>query len=904
MDTPNWRARECSDLGYLRVCHFRDWKAKTFSHSEETKMKPRITSTPCGFPRNVRLPGNAAAFFAAFWRRCGILLALSSLLLLATPKSWAAVTLLDALTSNTNESVNSPLTCVVPPSVTSFTATSKQVWVYFDLNGAQPGDTVAIKWYRPDGTLYTTLGSNFTVPTPGYVCGFYYITLASASGAAYLGTWTIQTFYNGSSVPLFSLNFTVAPVNLLDAVITSVNPSGVGNTVSCSSPVPSSVNTFATTAPQVWVYSDFNGASAGDTVAVNWYRPDGVIYQTSGTKQVFSPGANGYQCFAYYITLAGAAAANYPGTWTILAYYNGSSTPLFSLNFTVGSGPLTAVQFTEYTIPVVASNDNNPAPMRIAVGPDSALWFTNNNSGYIGRITTTGTITQYSTGTTGGGCPQGITTGPDGNLWFIETCGDSGSPGGYIGRSTPSGAVSHFSAPSVNSQMSEIALGPDGNLWFSDGGTSSIGRIIPGNSLTAAPNITEFSCRITGNCVPGFITAGPDGKVWFTAGDIYNATTATKPVITDVGPGSGTKFDIGTSAGITTGPDGALWVLSQQQVERVTTSGSFTLIQQLPNSLSAAVGIVKGPDSALWFTDGGANNIGRITPDGKTFNEFPVPTVGANPLWITAGPDGALWFVEQVGNKIGRITVPGAPPSVPDNGVTDGAGFSAKISGGGIGSIFGTNLAAATAVATTVPLPTTLAGVTVTMDGTPVPLFFVSPLQINFQVPWQLIASSTATLAVTTAFGASTSITVNLSAAAPGIFTFNTANSATQGAIQIANTITYVAPVGAVPGATSRPATTGDILTIFCSGLGAVSNTPGSGSGAGSGSSLSNVVAQVSVTIGGQTAPFLFAGLSPGFVGLYQVNVQFPTGVAPGNAVPVIVTTAGLKSNTATIAVQ
>ena len=50
--------------------------------------------------------------------------------------------------------------------------------------------------------------------------------------------------------------------------------------------------------------------------------------------------------------------------------------------------------------------------------------------------------------------------------------------------------------------------------------------------------------------------------------------------------------------------------------------------------------------------------------------------------------------------------------------------------------------------------------------------------------------------------------------------------------------------------------------------------------------------------------PFLFAGLTPGYVGLYQVNVQLPTGVTPGNAVPVVVTTANLNSNAATIAVQ
>ena len=83
-----------------------------------------------------------------------------------------------------------------------------------------------------------------------------------------------------------------------------------------------------------------------------------------------------------------------------------------------------------------------------------------------------------------------------------------------------------------------------------------------------------------------------------------------------------------------------------------------------------------------------------------------------------------------------------------------------------------------------------------------------------------------------------------------------------------------------------------------------MTNTPASGSAAGSGSSLSSVLAPVSVTIGGQSAPFLFAGLSPGYVGLYQVNVQLPTGVPSGNAVPVVVTTASLNSNTATIAVQ
>jgi uncharacterized protein (TIGR03437 family) len=60
----------------------------------------------------------------------------------------------------------------------------------------------------------------------------------------------------------------------------------------------------------------------------------------------------------------------------------------------------------------------------------------------------------------------------------------------------------------------------------------------------------------------------------------------------------------------------------------------------------------------------------------------------------------------------------------------------------------------------------------------------------------------------------------------------------------------------------------------------------------------------VTVTIGGQTATVQFAGLSPGFVGLYQVNVQIPTGLAPGNSVPLVITQAGIASNTVTLALK
>ncbi len=226
-----------------------------------------------------------------------------------------------------------------------------------------------------------------------------------------------------------------------------------------------------------------------------------------------------------------------------------------------------------------------------------------------------------------------------------------------------------------------------------------------------------------------------------------------------------------------------------------------------------------------------------------------------------------------------------APPSVPSNGVVEGAGFSAKISAGGIGSIFGTNLALATLGAGGLPLPTTLGSTSVTMGGLNCGLFFVSSTQINFQVPWELQTMASAILVVTTSGGPSPAVTVPITPAAPGIFIIGgIAGLPNQGAVQIANTTTFVAPVAAIVGQTSRPAMAGEYITIYTSGLGAVSNPPADGTAAG-GSSLSQVSAGVAVAIGGIFAPVSFAGLSPGFVGLYQVNVQVPSGLGTNSAV-------------------
>jgi uncharacterized protein (TIGR03437 family) len=217
-----------------------------------------------------------------------------------------------------------------------------------------------------------------------------------------------------------------------------------------------------------------------------------------------------------------------------------------------------------------------------------------------------------------------------------------------------------------------------------------------------------------------------------------------------------------------------------------------------------------------------------------------------------------------------------------------------------IGSLYGKNLAPLLASAGKPPLPFTMQGVTLTINGAFAPLFFVSPGQINFQVP-NILSSGAATVTLTIIQGAqSTSVPVVVKPFAPSLFTTN-AQGTGQAATVIAGTAAVAAPAGAV--GNSRPAKVGEFISIYCTGLGQVTNSPGAGYPAPS-TPLARTQTQPTVTVGGIPATVPFAGLAPGFAGLYQVNVQVPDGVTPGDAVPVALTIGGVASNTATIAVQ
>ncbi|HUK17698.1 MAG TPA: S8 family serine peptidase [Bryobacteraceae bacterium] len=250
-----------------------------------------------------------------------------------------------------------------------------------------------------------------------------------------------------------------------------------------------------------------------------------------------------------------------------------------------------------------------------------------------------------------------------------------------------------------------------------------------------------------------------------------------------------------------------------------------------------------------------------------------------------------------------------AAPVITSASVVDAAIFKQPIAPGSYINIYGTGMSnytdnndattdALSADGTYDILPLHIDFVTVTFDvpsagiSVPAHLTYVSPGVVQAQVPWELQGQSSAQVKVVLdgdLFG--NVVTVPIANAAPQFFT--NGNNIADALDTSYNLIT-----------TSHPAPRGQTIFMYANALGPVSNQPASGAPALGPPNLSNTTQPVTVNFGGQTATASFAGLAPGFPGLYQINVTVPTGAPTGSAVPVTITVNNQTSAQATIPVQ
>ena len=228
---------------------------------------------------------------------------------------------------------------------------------------------------------------------------------------------------------------------------------------------------------------------------------------------------------------------------------------------------------------------------------------------------------------------------------------------------------------------------------------------------------------------------------------------------------------------------------------------------------------------------------------------------------------------------------PPTTPAISGGGIVDAAQFQPTVARGGIGSIFGSELADDIVSAGDVPLPFELGGARVLVDGWEAPLFFVSPNQINFQVPFEADSPGNVDVVVTRNGEESPSEPASMAEFAPAVFI----NPAT------GEPIVQRFPDGALITATN-PANPGDVLILFLTGLGGVSNAPPTGAAAGA-SPLAQARVTPVVTVGGEGTQVFFAGLAPFFVGLGQINIQLPERlVTTGLTMPLVIDFEGSRN--------
>jgi uncharacterized protein (TIGR03437 family) len=225
-----------------------------------------------------------------------------------------------------------------------------------------------------------------------------------------------------------------------------------------------------------------------------------------------------------------------------------------------------------------------------------------------------------------------------------------------------------------------------------------------------------------------------------------------------------------------------------------------------------------------------------------------------------------------------------ATPTPSIASVQNAADGSTAVAPGGLISVYGSQLSAINSATSQIPLPTALGESCLVVNGSPIPLLFVSTSQINAQLP--LNVGGNVTMSIHTPAGISNSFNFVVASAAPAVFLSGTAGPETGlAAIYRADNNQLVTP--------TNPLHPGDTVVIYLTGMGPTSPEVAAGEQTPP-TLLTSVTQAPTLTLGSTNLSILYAGLVPGFVsGLYQINATLPGKVTQGDSIPLVISQAG-----------
>jgi uncharacterized protein (TIGR03437 family) len=313
---------------------------------------------------------------------------------------------------------------------------------------------------------------------------------------------------------------------------------------------------------------------------------------------------------------------------------------------------------------------------------------------------------------------------------------------------------------------------------------------------------------------------------------------------------------------------------SQLVLTQTGLSGNFTTAAAWPRIITAQLtddcgtAISSGNVVASFSNGDPPLTLDASDPQGGIYSTNWAPSSAANPLAVTLS--ASVSGFAAVSSTVSGGVSPNTVPIVSQGGVLhllnpkpDGL-----LAPGTIVQIFGTGLASSP-VTTTYPPPTIVNGTSVLVSGTAVPLYYVSPTQINAELPFELTPGREYQLLVNANGGYTDPRPIQSVPVVPGVAAFADGHVIAQH-----SDFTLVS--------STSPAKPGESLVIYLAGMGATDVAVPTGTAAPSGP-LANVSTAASVLVDGQSAQILFAGLTPQAVGLYQINFTVPAGVHAGD---------------------
>jgi len=456
--------------------------------------------------------------------------------------------------------------------------------------------------------------------------------------------------------------------------------------------------------------------------------------------------------------------------------------------------------------------------------------------------------------------PEGLAFDRSGNLYIADSAED------VVRKVDTSGKISTFAGTGQggftgdNGQAKQAKLSSPrgvvadaaGNIYIADAGNDRIRRVDPGGVITT----------VAGNGQSGY---NGDGVV-------ATQTSLYEPV------------------GLVADPYGVIFFAdSYNDRIRMLKSSQLQVL-----GLSQYVMLTGNAGLPLAILGTGFENA-STTINGQAVSTTLDPATGnlslTVPASLLASPSVLSVQVNKTGQTFGERKLVVTPPAQINATVpvtVSAASYNTMMAVEAIGAMFGDRLATQVVFSDTTPLPTTLGGTTVYANGIASPLFFVSPNQINYQIPPALTPGVNTSIMTVAGNGVVSQGQLQALAEAPGIFTANASGAGAPAAVWTLDGVNYSSVTN--PDLSPKSVPAGAYFVLFGTGI---RRAPDPNAADGNG-----VAESVQVTIGGIALTPLYAGAQGAFVGLDQINFQAPNSLAGRGKVDVVISVNGRVANT------